>query len=403
MQFHYTASDQGGKIIEGDTEANSTREVIGILAGQGLTPIAIKKIGEVEAGKAKKLFTKAITLQDKVFLTKYLSLMMKAGTDLYRAIDILADDFDKQSVKSFLVEIKDSLVKGQPFYTAFARYPKFFSPVFVNMIKAGEASGTLADVLADLSVRLEEEDELRKKIKGALIYPTILISLSFLIMLLLVSFALPRIAETFLSTQTEPPLFSKIVFTVGLFFGKYIYIILPLIGGMIVGGYLFFARSTIGHKYFDRIVNKTPLIKDVILRASLQQFTSTLSALLKAGLPIITSLEITADAVRLPELRAAILRVAHEGVAKGKTLGEAFQNEAFFPRVVVNLISVSEKTGNMEEMLDSLAKFYKSEIESSIKILLSFIEPILLLVIGGIIGVIALAIIVPIYQLIGTV
>jgi len=403
MKFHYTASQPNGRMVDGSMEAEAASEVLARLASQGLKPISIKSLGNVESKGLRSIFAQEITMEDKVFITKYLALMLKVGTDLFRAIDILVADFDKQSVKLLLIEIKDSLAKGQPLYSTFAQYPKYFSPVFINMIKAGEASGNLDKVFEDLSVSLEKQESLRKKIKGALIYPTILISLALVIMFVLVSFAIPRIAEIFTSTSLKPPLFSRLVFTIGLFAGRNSYWIIPGTISSIIGAWAFFRRTELGRKYLDRILNRTMVINQVIFRIAIQRFASTLASLLRAGMPIINSLEITAEAVGFPELRAALLRISREGITKGLTIGEAFQREKFFPRVVVNLISVSEKAGHIDQVLDTLAEFYEVEIEASIKTLLALIEPILLVFIGLIVGVIALSIIVPIYQLVGQV
>jgi len=399
MRFHYIASEPGGRVIEGDLEAQGPAEVLEWMASQGLRPVSVKAMGGVEKKGLRGMFSQSINVADKVFLTKYLALMLKVGTDLFKAIDILIADFDKPVIKSLLIEVKDSLSKGQPFYGTFTKYPKYFSPVFVNLIKAGEASGNLEKVFDDLSESLEKEQIIRGKIRGALIYPIVLVSLSMLILFLLVTFALPRIAEVFLSGGVEPPAFSKIVFAIGLFLGNNVYIIAPLIILTIVSLWYFFAKTIAGKRVMSRILNKTPIISNILYRLALQRFASTLSSLLRSGMPILDSLEITADSVGHAELGTALLRISREGISKGLTMGDAFRREPAFPRVVVNLIAVSEKAGHIENILDTLADFYESEIDASIKTLISFLEPALLLVIGFIVAIIALSIIIPIYQL----
>ncbi|MCL5004682.1 MAG: type II secretion system F family protein [Patescibacteria group bacterium] len=183
--------------------------------------------------------------------------------------------------------------------------------------------------------------------------------------------------------------------------GKYFWFILALAVILIGGIWFFMLKSVAGKKIFSRFIVRTPLIGGVLKKIALQRFASTFSALLSSGLPILDSLEITADAVGNEELKASLRRIAREGISKGLTIGEAFRKEPVFPRVVVNLMAISEKAGHIENILATLADFYTSEIESSIKSLVSFLEPILLLVIGLVIGTIALAIIVPIYQLVG--
>ena len=401
MRFNYTASKPDGKIIEGNYDADSSSEVLAYLASQGLKPITLKVLKEFEKKGRFSIFKQSVNIADKIFLTKYLSLMLKVGTDLFKAIDILITDFDKQAVKALLLEIKSTLEKGQPFYSAFAKYPKIFSSVFINLIKAGEASGNLENIFEQLSDSLQKEQELRHRIKAALTYPILLLTASLAVLFLLISFALPKIAEVFSSSGFEPPTFSRITFSIGIFFGKYLMIIAPLIILTIGILWYFFSQTLIGRKIFYRFVVKLPAVGDVLKKLAFQRFASTLSALLLAGMPILSALEITADAVGSEEIKSSLIRIAREGISKGLTIGDSFKREPAFPRVIVNLMAISEKAGHIEQILKTLADFYESEIDASIKTLVSFLEPILLLFIGLTVGAIALAIIIPIYQLTG--
>ena len=399
MRFQYIASQPNGKIIEGDFEASGAAEVLEYLANQGLRPVSLKVIKGVEESSRGLFFSRTITTADKIFLTKYLSLMLKVGTDLFKAIDILIADLDKPAVKALLIEIRGALTKGQPFYSTFIKYPKYFSSVFINLIKAGETSGNLEGIFEELSVSLGKEEDLRRKIKSALTYPIILLITSFLILFLLVSFALPKIAGVFLTSGIEPPLFSKIVLSSGLFIGDYIWLFLVFLTASIAGGWYLFFKTLTGKKILRRFIDKIPVVKNVLKQLAFQRFASTLSSLLKAGLPILDALEITASTVGSEELKNSLLRISREGIAKGLTIGEAFRREAVFPRVIVNLMAISEKAGHIEDILNTLAGFYEAEAETSVKTMVTFLEPALLLIMGLVIGTIALAIILPIYQL----
>lgn len=401
MRFHYIASQQNGKMVEGDFEAASAAEVLSFLDSQGLKPISLRPIKDFIKTSRFKIFNQPITVEDKIFLTKYLALMLKVGTDLFKAIDILIADFEKISVKALLSEIRLTLEQGQPFYSAFTKYPKIFSPVFVNLVKAGETSGKLEYVFNKLSVSLGKEQELRNQIKSAITYPIILLAGSIVILFLLVSFALPKIAGIFGTGDFDIPLFSRVVFAVGLFVGDYVWFILSFLTVFAVAIWYFISQSMVGRKIILKAAYQAPLIGGVLKKIALQRFASTLSSLLSAGVSIIDALEITANVVGSEDLKTSILRIAREGISKGLTIGDAFRREETLPRTVINLMAISEKTGSIESILATLADFYESEIESSIKSLVSFLEPILLLAIGLIIGVIALAIIVPIYQLVG--
>lgn len=390
--------------MEGSVEADSPAAVLDWMAQKGLKPVSIKAVGK--SGLRERWYQKllpgkqAITIEDKVFLTKYLALMLRVGADLFRAIDILIADLEKPAMKDFLVEIKDNLSKGQPFYITFTRYPKYFSTVFVSLIKAGESSGNLQEVFEILSVNLEKEKELRGKIKSALTYPMVLVGISFVVLYLMMTFTLPKIAKTFLSGSATIPTFSKIVFSVGLFLGKYTFIIAPVIILGVIGTWFFFAKTLAGQRALERILRRMPVIKDILFKLALQRFTSTMASLLRSGTPILEAIETTADTVGSSEVKAALLRISREGISKGLTVGEAFRRETIFPRVVVNLIAISEKSGHMEEVLETLASFYSSESDNSLKTLVSLLEPILLVLIGIVVAIIALSIIVPVLQMV---
>ncbi|MBI1961036.1 MAG: type II secretion system F family protein [Candidatus Liptonbacteria bacterium] len=399
MKYHYIASQEDGRITEGDMEAGSTADVLAFLSTQRLQPVSIRGAGELSEAR-RRLFSASITSEDKVFLMKYLSLMLRVGTDLLQAINILIADFDRTGIRAFLVEVRSSLERGSPFYSTFERHPRHFSPVIVNMIKAGEASGELDRVFRDLSDSLEKEEQLRKRIRSALVYPALLFAMSAGILVLLVTFALPRIAGVFADAGFTPPPFSRFVFSVGLFVGKYLLLILLALAAAGVGSWVFFGRTSAGKKVLARFVRGIPVIRGIFRTMAIQRFASTLSSLMSAGLPTIDSLEITADTVGDPEMKEALIRISRQGIARGLTIGDAFRREEVFPRVVTNLISVSEKAGHTEEVLKTLADFYETEIDASLKTLVSFLEPALLLAIGIVIGVIALAVIVPIYQLV---
>lgn len=402
MKFHYIASQADGRVTEGDIESEDTARVLKFLGAKGLRPISVQQIGTLEtAGIGRSLFAPAINPTDKIFLTKYLALMLRVGTDLLKALEILIADFDKQSVKALLLEMKISLSKGQPFYTTFQKYPKIFSSVFINMVKAGEVSGNLEMVFQNLSTMLEKEQDLRRKIKAALVYPVLLMAMSFLVLIFLVVFALPKIAALFSSGGFNPPFFSRVVFAIGLFIGDHVILLFIALLTVFFGGGYFLFKTQPGKRFFASLLESLPVVKGVVQKIIIQRFATTLGSLMKAGLSIVDSLTITADTLGHEKFSLALRRIANEGVARGLTLGDAFKRETVFPQVITNLVAVSEKAGHLDEILATLSEFYDSEIDSSLKMLVSFIEPVMLSVIGIIIAFIALSIILPIYQLVG--
>ena len=402
MQFHYIAyrSDQG--VTEGDLEAQNLKEVLENLAGRGLRPVSVKILKQRLTIASFKFWGKGVTLEDKIFLTKYLALMLRVGTNLFEAVEILIEDFEKPALKSFLLQVRSNLEKGQAFYSAFAEHPKLFSDVFINLLKAGEASGTLEKTLEDLSVSLEKEKSLSRQVRSALVYPMLLVVMSFFVVTFLITFVLPRIAASFSNGNIEPPLFSKIVFTVSLFLGDHVLLVYGLLFGGMILLWLFLRHTKVGAALFWRMITRVPIVGTLIKKIAIQRFATTLSSLMRAGISIVDSLEITADVVGNEDLRGVLKRVTRDGITRGLTIGDAFKREPYFPRTVSNLIAISEKAGHLDSILVTLANFYEEDVLATVGILVSIIEPVLLMFIGTVIGGIALAILVPIYQLAGT-
>ena len=401
MRFKYSAFHQNGEIIEGEIDAKEKADVLKFLESKSLRPIAVNSEENKLPKLTQGLFGANITLADKLFLTKYMSLMLKSGMDIFKSVDILIADFDKPIMKSFLTEVRDGLEKGQPLHSIFERYPKFFSKIFVNLIKAGESSGNLDSVFYDLNVSLTKENELHGKIRAALIYPCLLLGVALVILAFLLTFALPKIASVFSGSGFNPPIFSRIVFAIGLFLGSHIILIFG--GGLLLflGLILFLSKTESGKNIWQKTLDSLPLIKKIRQELALERFAGTLSTLLKSGVPIIQSIEMTSEVVGSKIMTKSLQKISREDIVKGMTIGDAFRASAIFPKTVVTLISISEKAGHLDEILNTLATFYDSEVDNSLKTLVSFLEPVLLLLIGGVVGTIALAIIVPIYQLVG--
>ncbi|HVO28608.1 MAG TPA: type II secretion system F family protein, partial [Candidatus Paceibacterota bacterium] len=394
--FHYTAVEASGNVTQADLEADAVSDVLRHLAEKGLQPISVKPVKQRVKGLG--LF-QGINTSDKVFLTKYLALMLRVGTDLLSAINILIADFDKPAVRDLLLEVRENLSKGKPFYEAFAAHPRSFSPTFVNLVKAAEKSGNLQRTFEDLSNSLESEAELRSRIKSAMIYPIILLCAASAIIIFLTTFALPKVASVFSSSGVTPPLFSRVVFGIGLFVGANIWAIalaVIAVAGTCVWGV---QKTETGRRMFDRTLTSLPLIRGITHDLAIQRMASTMSSLMKAGLPITETITVAAETVGIREYKFALLRIANEGLAKGLTIGEAFRRETVFPKSVTSLVAISEKAGHLEEVLSTLAQFYGANVDGEIKAVVSLLEPLLLLTMGVMVAVIALSIIVPLYQL----
>ena len=398
MLYHYSAVDVSGKVLESDYEANSLEQILQYLESNQLRPLDVKPVKQ-QKDIFQGFFSGKITTTDKVFLTKYLALMLRVGIDLLSAINILISDFEKPAVRNFLMDVRTNLTQGQPFWKSFAGHPEAFSPTFVSLVKAAEVSGNLQKTFEDLSASVEREAEVQGRVKSALVYPVILVIMASAIMTFLVTFALPKIAGVFAQSGVKPPLFSQIVFTIGLFIGGNIWIILPVVIALVAFVFFSVKKTQTGKRVFEDIIMATPIVKTVYAQTALQRMASTISSLLRAGLPILDTINVAADTVGHRRFKQALRRIADEGLAKGMTIGEAFRRETVFPQTVTNLVAISEQAGHLDEVLGALADFYEAEIDASIKTLMSLLEPILLLIMGVMIAIIALSIIIPVYQL----
>ncbi len=402
MLFKYKAITPEGKVVEGEIERESESEVLRFLKNQGLTPVSIKKreviVEKILGTSLKGFFKKGIKLEDQLFLVRYLGLMLKGGVDLLEALSVLEKDFQNPAVRRFLVFSKENLKKGRAFYESFSAFPHDFSPTFVALIKAGELSGKLDEVCKILAQNIEREIEVKRKLKSALTYPIMLVILATIVLTIVITFSIPKIAMIFEEINREPPLFTKIILSLSFFLRKYGIFLLLLILALLISLYLFYQRTLTGKRFFQNLIVRLPIVKKVVEKLDVQKFTQNFSAMVEAGVPILQAIEVCRDTLNTPKMKLALDRIA-ERIKKGATIGEAFLEEKkAFPLALVSLISISEKAGRLSFTLRELSDFFAGEIDATVKSLTSLIEPIILVMIGIIVGFIALGVIVPLYQ-----
>ncbi|MDD3156046.1 MAG: type II secretion system F family protein [Candidatus Pacebacteria bacterium] len=400
MLFHYTAFDQRNIYVEGDVDMPALEDVLKYLSNQRLKPIKVVPVNTKSNSKNIVLFQKGISLTDQIFLFKYLGLMLKVGTDILKAVDVLMQDYEKGPVKTFLLQSRSNLEKGNPFYLTFEQNEKTFSYVTINLIKAGEKSGTLQTTLEKISVNLEKDKELRGKVISALTYPIILVVMMSVLMVFLMIFLFPKMGASFTQAGLKLPAFTKLLFDISNFFNANMTMV---ISGMFIFPlifYLYFFKTKAGKKQFNVMVRKLPPIRNFLNKMALQRLTSTLSSLIKAGMPLIESLKISSEAVGEETFRISLSNVATY-LTQGLTIGEAFRQEKSFPKYLSNLLAIGEKAGHIDEILFTLSDFYEKEIEAALKSLVALIEPIMLILMGGVIGGVAIAVILPMYQMLG--
>jgi len=398
--FEYTAADKEGKLTNGEMEAVDRSAVISYLKDQSLLVVSVKE-------KSNQAFSKVfsggkITSLDRINLAGNLAIMLKAGVSMPEAISVIAKDSKNTYFRQVLSDIRFGLENGKPLSEGLSHFPNDFNNVFVSLVKSGEASGNLQEVLKELNLQLKKDYSLVSKIRAAFAYPIVLVVGLLGVLILLMTFVLPKLVTVFQDANLKIPITTRVIFAISraLSFKPYLTIIVFFAIGI---GLFFLFRNKKVRKALNQFVFHIPIVSSLLKQVELTRFARTLGNLLKSGIPIIEALGITADALTLNEFRKVVLS-AKENIAKGVSLANAFRkNEKIIPGLLVSVIQVGEKTAELDEMLLNLADFYEEQVDNSLRSMASLIEPILLVIVGLAIGLVAVSIIVPIYQLMGAI
>lgn len=343
-------------------------------------------------------FLSKVKADELVMATRNLSSMLKAGLPLSRALSVLERQTKNPRMKGVMMAVRESINKGNPFNVALKEFPKTFSKLYTAMVRAGEESGALAPSLQTIGLQLERSSNLRKKIKGAMIYPCIVIGVMTIIGILMMIYVIPTITATFTKTGGELPVSTQILINTSDFLNNHgMLALLGFVG--IVAGLISFGKTKIGRYIIHKSLLYIPVIGNLVKQTNSAYTARTLSSLLSSGVDVIGALNITEDVLQNVHYKA-ILREAATHVEKGGALSEVFvAHEELYPILVGEMISVGEETGQISSMLTEVADFYENEVEQKTKDLSTIIEPILMVVIGGVVGFFALAMIAPIYSI----
>lgn len=333
-----------------------------------------------------------------VMVTRNLSSMLKAGLPLSRALSVIERQSKNPRLKGIMKSVREYISKGNQFNEALAQYPETFSKLYVAMVRAGEESGGLAPALETISLQLQRSSNLRKKIKGAMMYPSIVISVMAIIGVLMMIYVMPTITSTFVKMNVALPLTTRILIGMSDFMANHGMLALLGFAG-VVGTFVWFGHTTIGRSFFHRALLHLPVIGILAKQTNSAYTGRTLSSLLAAGVDVIGAIEITKDVIQNVHYKA-ILDEAAQKVEKGSPLSEVFiAHENLYPILVGEMIAVGEETGQISNMLTELATFYETEVEQKTKDLSTIIEPVLMVLIGATVGFFALAMIAPIYSI----
>ncbi|MBI2036449.1 type II secretion system F family protein [Candidatus Microgenomates bacterium] len=349
----------------------------------------------------ENLANKSIPLVEKGNFCRYLATMIRSGTPILEAVDILSQETQNKTLASILVEIKNDLQKGKSLGESFKKFPRAFDKIFLTIITAGEESGTLDRSLEYLGKQILADYALVQKVRGALLYPLIIVVAMTVMGFVMLVGVLPRIAKVFLSSGLPIPGITKALFETSLFFERNIIFILLAFAGLIISMFLFFTRGS-GGLYIKKLLPRLPVVKTTFSDLDIARFTRVLGTLLQSGVPIIEALKIGANSLTLPKYTKLGARLEIE-ISKGASIKDVLHKQgAEFPKMVTGMIAIGEETGTLQKVLFDIADFYDAEVEASLKNFTTVLEPVLMVGVGIVVALMALSIITPIYSLMGS-
>jgi len=401
--YFYTAKSQDGKEKAGRTEVVSEHELAQQLRQEGffLTSVVPESVRK-EAGIGKRLsrFFSSVSIVEKMVLARHLSVMIKAGLPLDRGLRVLAAQSKSPRFRQVLAEVEQKIRGGRPFSDSLAEYPDVFPELFISMVRVGEATGKLDEVLENLSVQMGKDHELRSRVRGAMIYPAVIVSLMVAIGILMMIMVVPKLSSAFQEMNLSLPVTTKIVIGISQFLSNNLILGLGLVVSIIILIRIA-SKTESGKRFLDILFLNLPVISDLSRKVNSAIFARNLSLTIDAGVPINQALKIVANTMSNSLFSQSLLVIA-DGMQKGEQMSDLLRNFSnIYPVMVVQMVEVGETTGSLSDTLRNLAKFYEEEVSNITKNLSSIIEPALMIIVGIAVGFFAISIIQPIYSLVG--
>ncbi len=396
-QFMWEGRTRGGESRSGVLDAKSAAEVEQRIRSMGLTPEKVKRKG-IEI-KLPRLSFSGVSLKDLVLFTRQFSTMIDAGLPLVQCLDILSSQADNPVFKKILLEIKETVESGSTFADALKKHPKVFDELFVNLVAAGEVGGILDTILNRLASHMEKSMKLRKKVRGAMVYPICIVIVAVAVLLVLLYYVIPvfeKMFEDFGAKQALPAVTQNIIdFSQWMRHNWY------FVFGFLVAvpaGIHYFKKWPRGREMWDSFWLKVPLFGPLFRKVAVAKFTRTLGTMISSGVPILDALDIVAKSAGNKVVEKAVY-FAREKISEGKTMAEPLIESKVFPPMVVQMIAVGESTGALDQMLGKIADFYDEEVDAAVEALTSMLEPLMMVLLGGIVGYFLVAMYLPIFNL----
>jgi type IV pilus assembly protein PilC len=388
--FAYTFRDASGNVRSGTSEAESAETLRRRLQEQGFTVTEVRQVRAHRPGGGWG----RVKLSDLAIFCRQFSTMQDAGVSIVRSLDVLAQQTQSPKLRRIIMDIQAEVEAGQTLSKAMSKYPNVFSNLFIGLIRAGEVGGVLEESLQRLAAFLEADVALRRKVRAAMTYPTIVVIAALAIVIGLVTFILPRFFDVFRDLNIkEFPVMTQMLMDFSNFLTSRWYVMIAIVA-LVVMAFRTFVRTRIGRRLYDRLKLKLPVFGPLNHKIALARFSRTLSTLLSSGVPILQALETVAGTVANEIIAEAVME-ARARIREGDRIGPPLEKSGMFPPMVVHMISIGEESGALDQMLSKVADFYESEVESTLQSLTSAIEPVLIVLLGGMVGFIVISLLLP--------
>lgn len=396
--FQYSAQSKEGSVVNGSVEAANREAAVAALLKQNLRPLSVSE--KKKAGLKLSIGGGKVKTTDLVIFTRQLSTMVSAGVPLLRALTTLSEQSDSPKLRSVLGTVTKDVQAGGTLGDAFGKHPKIFSDVYVNMVRAGEAGGILDDILKRLAIQQEKNDSIRKKVKSAMTYPMILVVITVGAFFGLMFFVIPQIGKILLDLggpDAELPMITQVMLGISSFMLSYWYIV---IGGLVgsVAGIRYYIKTPAGKSQFHHLILKLPGVGPIVRKVAVARFARTFASLIGAGVSILEALRVTGEAIGNEAFKQNLIQGAKD-VQAGQQLSASLSKQGLFPGIVPQMLAVGEETGQTGDILVKVADFYEEEVDAAIAGISSVIEPIMIVVMGGMVGLIAVSVLGPISSL----
>jgi type IV pilus assembly protein PilC len=396
--FVWKGRTLAGEAQSGEIEVGRQEEALELLRKKKILVTSLRPKGGF---KLPKMGGVSVSTKDLAIFTRQFATMISAGLPLVQCLDILAKQSSKPSFGRVVGEVTREVEAGSTLADALGRHKSVFDDLFRNMVAAGEAGGVLDEILMRLATYIEKADALKRKVQSAMVYPTVVLTVALGATAFMLIFIIPTFAKMFSDFGGELPLPTKIVMGLSYLLQTYWWVmVLAIVGGTIVIGRYYTTEN--GKRTIDAGLLKLPVLGDVLMKGSVARFTRTLGTLIASGVPILAGLEITARTAGNKIISEAIM-TARASIREGETVAAPLKASGVFPPMVVQMISVGEQTGALDEMLTKIAVFYEAEVDTAVDTLTSIIEPVMIVVMGGIVGGMVVAMYLPMFKLISVV